>query len=178
MLEAIHLFKLILTQERKFIELQARLGQLESDVAARQKLALSRTDIDFVGILSTSWRTMEAWGQWKTPTLSFAFETCFPTYGGLSQPQRALERAVVATFSEPSFVGISGRGANLLGVPQLQAVGTLEVLGLNKRLRDQLVSCTMSIRHLGRWLNWESTAFARQGLWVRVPYAPLQVDSG
>ena len=27
-------------------------------------------------------------------------------------------------------------------------------------------------------VNWESTAFARQGLWVRVPYAPLQVDFG
>ena len=54
LLEAIDLFKLIQTEEQKFIELQAKLGQLESDVAARQKLALSRTDLDFVGILSIS----------------------------------------------------------------------------------------------------------------------------
>ena len=33
------IFLLIQTEEQKFIELQSRLGQLESDVAARQKLA-------------------------------------------------------------------------------------------------------------------------------------------
>ena len=42
LLEAIDLFKLIQSEEQKFIELQAQLGQLESDVAARQKLALSQ----------------------------------------------------------------------------------------------------------------------------------------
>ena len=38
LLEAIDLFKLIQTEEQKFIELQARLGQLESDVAAAAEI--------------------------------------------------------------------------------------------------------------------------------------------
>ena len=49
------------------------------------------------------------------------------------------------------MVGILGaRGANLLGVPRLEAVGTLEVLGTNKRPHVGLGTCTMTIRHLGR----------------------------
>ena len=105
LLEAIDLFKLIQTEERKFIELQARLGQLESDVAARQKLALSRTDLDFVGILSTSkaYDGKPGANGRPRPLLLRLRDPVSQPHGGLSQPKRAPERAVVATFSEPSF---------------------------------------------------------------------------
>ena len=132
LLEAIHLFKLILTEERKFIELQARLGQLESDVAARQKLALSRTDLDFVGILSTS-KAYDgkpgANGRPRPLLLRLRDPVSQRTVVYLN-PKGPLSEQLWQLSRNQALVGISGtRGANLLGVPQLQAVGTLEVLG-------------------------------------------------
>ena len=132
LLEAIHLFKLILTQERKFIELQARLGQLESDVAARQKLALSRTDLDFVGILSTS-KAYDgkpgANGRPRPLLLRLRDPVSQRTVVYLN-PKGPLSEQLWQLSRNQALVGISGtRGANLLGVPQLQEVGTLEVLG-------------------------------------------------
>ena len=131
LLEAIDLFKLIQTEERKFIELQARLGQLESDVAARQKLALSRTDLDFVGILSTS-KAYDgkpgANGRPRPLLLRLRDPVSQRTVVYLN-PKGPLSEQLWQLSRNQALVGISGtRGANLLGVPQLQAVGTLEVL--------------------------------------------------
>ena len=47
LLEAIDLFALIQTEEQKFIELQSRLGHLESDVAARQKIGTESNRLGF-----------------------------------------------------------------------------------------------------------------------------------
>ena len=132
LLEAIDLFKLIQTEERKFIELQARLGQLESDVAARQKLALSRTDLDFVGILSTS-KAYDgkpgANGRPRPLLLRLRDPVSQRTVVYLN-PKGPLSEQLWQLSRNQALIGISGtRGANLLGVPQLQAVGTLEVLG-------------------------------------------------
>ena len=131
LLEAIDLFKLIQTEERKFIELQARLGQLESDVAARQKLALSRTDLDFVGILSTS-KAYDgkpgANGRPRPLLLRLRDPVSQRTVVYLN-PKGPLSEQLWQLSRNQALIGISGtRGANLLGVPQLQAVGTLEVL--------------------------------------------------
>ena len=131
LLEAIDLFKLIQTEERKFIELQARLGQLESDVAARQKLALSRTDLDFVGILSTS-KAYDgkpgANGRPRRLLLRLRDPVSQRTVVYLN-PKGPLSEQLWQLSRNQALIGISGtRGANLLGVPQLQAVGTLEVL--------------------------------------------------
>ena len=131
LLEAINLFKLIQTQERKFIELQARLGQLESDVAARHKLALSRTDLDFVGILSTS-KAYDgkpgANGRPRPLLLRLRDPVSQRTVVYLN-PKGPLSEQLWQLSRNQALIGISGaRGANLLGVPQLQAVGTLEVL--------------------------------------------------
>jgi hypothetical protein len=131
LLEAIDLFKLIQTEERKFIELQARLGQLESDVAARQKLALSRTDLDFVGILSTS-KAYDgkpgANGRPRPLLLRLRDPVSQRTVVYLN-PKGPLSEQLWQLSRNQALIGISGtRGANLLGVPQLQTVGTLEVL--------------------------------------------------
>ena len=131
LLEAIDLFKLIQTEERKFIELQARLGQLESDVAARQKLALSRTDLDFVGILSTS-KAYDgkpgANGRPRPLLLRLRDPVSQRTVVYLN-PKGPVSEQLWQLSRNQALIGISGtRGANLLGVPQLQAVGTLEVL--------------------------------------------------
>ena len=131
LLEAIDLFKLIQTEERKFIELQARLGQLESDVAARQKLAMSRTDLDFVGILSTS-KAYDgkpgANGRPRPLLLRLRDPVSQRTVVYLN-PKGPLSEQLWQLSRNQALIGISGtRGANLLGVPQLQAVGTLEVL--------------------------------------------------
>ena len=131
LLEAIDLFKLIQTEEQKFIELQARLGQLESDVAARQKLALSRTDLDFVGILSTS-KAYDgkpgANGRPRPLLLRLRDPVSQRTVVYLN-PKGPLSEQLWQLSRNQALIGISGtRGANLLGVPQLQAVGTLEVL--------------------------------------------------
>ena len=131
LLEAIDLFKMIQTEERKFIELQARLGQLESDVAARQKLALSRTDLDFVGILSTS-KAYDgkpgANGRPRPLLLRLRDPVSQRTVVYLN-PKGPLSEQLWQLSRNQALIGISGtRGANLLGVPQLQAVGTLEVL--------------------------------------------------
>ena len=132
LLEAIDLFKLIQTEEQKFIELQARLGQLENDVAARQKLALSRTDLDFVGILSTS-KAYDgkpgANGRPRPLLLRLRDPVSQRTVVYLN-PKGPLSEQLWQLSRNQALIGISGtRGANLLGVPQLQAVGTLEVLG-------------------------------------------------
>ena len=132
LLEAIDLFKLIQTEEQKFIELQARLGQLESDVAARQKLALSRTDLDFVGILSTS-KAYDgkpgANGRPRPLLLRLRDPVSQRTVVYLN-PKGPLSEQLWQLSRNQAVIGISGtRGANLLGVPQLQTVGTLEVLG-------------------------------------------------
>ena len=132
LLEAIDLFKLIQTEEQKFTELQARLGQLESDVAARQKLALSRTDLDFVGILSTS-KAYDgkpgANGRPRPLLLRLRDPVSQRTVVYLN-PKGPLSEQLWQLSRNQALIGISGtRGANLLGVPQLQAVGTLEVLG-------------------------------------------------
>ena len=132
LLEAIDLFNLIQTEEQKFIELQARLGQLESDVAARQKLALSRTDLDFVGILSTS-RAYDgkpgANGRPRPLLLRLRDPVSQRTVVYLN-PKGPLSEQLWQLSRNQALIGISGtRGASLLGVPQLQAVGTLEVLG-------------------------------------------------
>ena len=131
LLEAIDLFNLIQTEERKFIELQARMGQLESDVAARQKLALSRTDLDFVGILSTS-KAYDgkpgANGRPRPLLLRLRDPVSQRTVVYLN-PKGPLSEQLWQLSRNQALIGISGtRGANLLGVPQLQAVGTLEVL--------------------------------------------------
>ena len=131
LLEAIDLFKLIQTEEQKFIELQARVGQLESDVAARQKLALSRTDLDFVGILSTS-KAYDgkpgANGRPRPLLLRLRDPVSQRTVVYLN-PKGPLSEQLWQLSRNQALIGISGaRGANLLGVPQLQAVGTLEVL--------------------------------------------------
>ena len=131
LLEAIDLFKLIQTEERKFIELQARLGQLESDVAARHKLVLSRTDLDFVGILSTS-KAYDgkpgANGRPRPLLLRLRDPVSQRTVVYLN-PKGPLSEQLWQLSRNQALIGISGtRGANLLGVPQLQAVGTLEVL--------------------------------------------------
>jgi len=131
LLEAIDLFKLIQTEEQKFIELQARLGQLESDVAARHKLALSRTDLDFVGILSTS-KAYDgkpgANGRPRPLLLRLRDPVSQRTVVYLN-PKGPLSEQLWQLSRNQALIGISGtRGANLLGVPQLQAVGTLEVL--------------------------------------------------
>ena len=131
LLEAIDLFKLIQTEEQKFIELQARLGQLESDVAARQKLALSRTDLDFVGILSTS-KAYDgkpgANGRPRPLLLRLRDPVSQRTVVYLN-PKGPLSEQLWQLSRNQALIGISGtRGANLLGVPQLQTVGTLEVL--------------------------------------------------
>ena len=132
LLEAIDLFKLIQTEEQKFIELQARLGQLESDVAARQKLALSRTDLDFVGILSTS-KAYDgkpgANGRPRPLLLRLRDPVSQRTVVYLN-PKGPLSEQLWQLSRNQAVIGISGtRGTNLLGVPQLQTVGTLEVLG-------------------------------------------------
>ena len=132
LLEAIDLFKLIQTEEQKFIELQARLGQLESDVAARQKLALSRTDLDFVGILSTS-KAYDgkpgANGRPRPLLLRLRDPVSQRTVVYLN-PKGPLSEQLWQLSRNQAVIGISGtRGADLLGVPQIQTVGTLEVLG-------------------------------------------------
>ena len=132
LLEAIDLFRLIQTEEQKFIELQARLGQLESDVAARQKLALSRTDLDFVGILSIS-KAYDgkpgANGRPRPLLLRLRDPVSQRTVVYL-KPKGPLSEQLWQLSRNQALIGISGtRGPNLLGVPQLQAVGTLEVLG-------------------------------------------------
>jgi hypothetical protein len=132
LLEAIDLFKLIQSEEQKFIELQAQLGQLESDVAARQKLALSRTDLDFVGILSIS-KAYDgkpgADGRPRPLLLRLRDPVSQRTVVYLN-PKGPLSEQLWQLSRNQAVVGISGiRGADLLGVPQLQAVGTLEVLG-------------------------------------------------
>ncbi len=132
LLEAIDLFKLIQTEEQKFIELQARLGQLESDVAARQKLALSRTDLDFVGILSTSkaYDGKPGANGRPRPLLLRLRDTVSQRTVVYLNPKGPLSEQLWQLSRNQALIGISGtRGANLLGVPQLQAVGTLEVLG-------------------------------------------------
>ena len=132
LVEAIDLFALIQTEEQKFIELQSRLGQLESDVAARQKLALSRTDLDFVGILSTS-KAYDgkpgANGRPRPLLLRLRDPVSQRTLVYLN-PKGPLSEQLWQLSRNQAMVGISGaRGANLLGVPRLEAVGTLEVLG-------------------------------------------------
>ena len=132
LLEAIDLFKFIQSLEQKFIELQAKLGQLESDVAARQKLALSRTDIDFVGILSSS-KAYDgkpgANGRPRPLLLRLRDPVSQRTMVYLN-PKGPLSEQLWQLSRNQAVVGISGtRGADLLGVPQLQKVGTLEVLG-------------------------------------------------
>ena len=132
LLEAIDLFRLIQTEEQKFIELQARIGQLESDVEARQKLALSRTDLDFVGILSTS-KAYDgkpgANGRPRPLLLRLRNPVSQRTVVYLN-PKGPLSEQLWQLSRNQAMIGISGtRGADLLGVPQLQAVGTLEVLG-------------------------------------------------
>ncbi len=132
LLEAIDLFKLIQVEEQKFIELQARLGQLESDVAARHKLALSRTDLDFVGILSIS-KAYDgkpgANGRPRPLLLRLRDPVSQRTVVYLN-PKGTLSEQLWQLSRNQALVGISGsRGPNLLGVPQLQVVGTLEVLG-------------------------------------------------
>ena len=132
LLEAIDLFKLIQTEEQKFIELQARLGQLESDVAARQKLALSRSDLDYVGILSTS-RAYDgkpgANGRPRPLLLRLRDPVSQRTVVYLN-PKGPLSEQLWQLSRNQAVIGISGtRGADLLGVPQIQTVGTLEVLG-------------------------------------------------
>ena len=132
LLEAIDLFALIQTEEQKFIELQSRLGQLESDVAARQKLALSRTDLDFVGILSTS-KAYDgkpgANGRPRPLLLRLRDPVSQRTLVYLN-PKGPLSEQLWQLSRNQAMIGISGaRGANLLGVPRLEAVGTLEVLG-------------------------------------------------
>ena len=132
LVEAIDILALIQMEEQKFIELQARLGQLESDVAARQKLALSRTDLDFVGILSASKAydgNPGANGQPRPLLLRLRDPVSQRTVVYLN-PKGPLSEQLWQLSRNQAVVGISGtRGANLLGVPQLQAVGTLEVLG-------------------------------------------------
>ena len=119
-------------EEQKFIELQARLGQLESDVAARQKLALSRTDLDFVGILSASKAydgNPGANGQPRPLLLRLRDPVSQRTVVYLN-PKGPLSEQLWQLSRNQAVIGVCGtRGANLLGVPQLQAVGTLEVLG-------------------------------------------------
>ena len=132
LLEAIDLFKLIQSEEQKFIELQAQLGQLESDVAARQKLALSRTDLDFVGILSIS-KAYDgkpgANGRPRPLLLRLRDPVSQRTVVYLN-PKGPLSEQLWQLSRNQAVIGISGtRGADLLGVPQLQTVGTLEVLG-------------------------------------------------
>ena len=132
LLEAIDLFALIQTEEQKFIELQSRLGQLESDVAARQKLALSRTDLDFVGILSTS-KAYDgkpgANGRPRPLLLRLRDPVSQRTLVYLN-PKGPLSEQLWQLSRNQAMVGISGaRGPKLLGVPRLEAVGTLEVLG-------------------------------------------------
>ncbi len=132
LVEAIDLFALIQTEEQKFIELQARLGQLESDVAARQKLVLSRTDLDFVGVLSTS-KAYDgkpgANGQPRPLLLRLRDPVSQRTVVYIN-PKGPLSEQLWQLSRNQAVIGISGtRGENLLGIPQLQAVGTLEVLG-------------------------------------------------
>ena len=61
---------------------------------------------------------------------SFAFETLFPSRTVVYlNPKGPLSEQLWQLSRNQALIGISGaRGANLLGVPQLQAVGTLEVL--------------------------------------------------
>ena len=132
LVEAIDLFVLIQMEEQKFIELQARLGQLESDVAARQKLVLSRTDLDFVGTLSTS-KAYDgkpgANGQPRPLLLRLRDPVSQRTVVYIN-PKGPLSEQLWQLSRNQAVIGISGtRGENLLGIPQLQAVGTLEVLG-------------------------------------------------
>ena len=132
LLEAIDLFVLLQEEEQKFIELQARLGQLENDVAARQKLALSRTDLDFVGILSAS-KAYDgkpgANGRPRPLLLRLRDPVSQRTIVYLN-PKGPLSEQLWQLSRNQAMIGISGnRGPNLLGVPQLQTVGTLEVLG-------------------------------------------------
>jgi|GEM_PF-5733098 len=132
LLEAIDIFVLIQTEEQKFIELQSRLGQLESDVAARQKLVLSRTDLDFAGILSIS----KAYdgkpggnGQPRPLLLRLRDPVSQRTLVYLN-PKGPLSDQLWQLSRNQAMIGISGvRGPNLLGVPQIKSVGTLEVLG-------------------------------------------------
>ena len=132
LLEAIDLFVLLQGEEQKFIELQARLGQLENDVAARQKLALSRTDLDFVGILSAS-KAYDgkpgANGRPRPLLLRLRDPVSQRTIVYLN-PKGPLSEQLWQLSRNQAMIGISGnRGPSLLGVPQLQTVGTLEVLG-------------------------------------------------
>ena len=131
-MEAIDLFVLLQEEEQKFIELQARLGQLENDVAARQKLALSRTDLDFVGILSAS-KAYDgkpgANGRPRPLLLRLRDPVSQRTIVYLN-PKGPLSEQLWQLSRNQAMIGISGnRGPSLLGVPQLQTVGTLEVLG-------------------------------------------------
>ncbi len=132
LLEAVDLFVLLQAEEQKFIELQARLGQLESDVATRQKLALSRTDLDFVGILSAS-KAYDgkpgANGRPRPLLLRLRDPVSQRTIVYLN-PKGPLSEQLWQLSRNQAMIGISGsRGTSLLGVPQLQTVGTLEVLG-------------------------------------------------
>ena len=131
LLEAVDLFSILQDEERKFIELQGRLGQLESDVLARQKLALSRTDLDFVGLLSTS-RAYDgkpgANGQARPQLLRLRDPVSQRTIVYLN-PKGALTEQLWQLSRNQALIGVSGnRGPDLLGVPLLQVVGTLEVL--------------------------------------------------
>ncbi len=132
LLEAIDLFVLIQNQEQKFVELKSRLGQLESDVATRQKLVLSRTDLDFVGILSTS-KAYDgkpgANGRPRPLLLRLRDPVSQRTLVYLN-PKGPLSEQLWQLSRNQAIVGVSGtRAAKLLGVPRLQTVGTLEVLG-------------------------------------------------
>ena len=132
LLEAIDLFALIQNQEQKFVELKSRLGQLESDVATRQKLVLSRTDLDFVGILSTS-KAYDgkpgANGRPRPLLLRLRDPVSQRTLVYLN-PKGPLSEQLWQLSRNQAIVGVSGtRAAKLLGVPRLQTVGTLEVLG-------------------------------------------------
>lgn len=132
LLEAIDLFALIQSQEQKFVELKSRLGQLESDVATRQKLVLSRTDLDFVGILSTS-KAYDgkpgANGRPRPLLLRLRDPVTQRTLVYLN-PKGPLSEQLWQLSRNQAIVGVSGtRAAKLLGVPRLQTVGTLEVLG-------------------------------------------------
>ena len=131
LLEAVDLFSILQDEERKFIELQGRLGQLENDVLARQKLALSRTDLDFVGLLSAS-RAYDgkpgANGRPRPQLLRLRDPVSQRTIVYLN-PKGALTEQLWQLSRNQALVGVSGnRGPNLLGVPLLQVVGTLEVL--------------------------------------------------
>ena len=131
LLEAVDLFSILQDEERKFIELQGRLGQLENDVLARQKLALSRTDLDFVGLLSAS-RAYDgkpgASGRPRPQLLRLRDPVSQRTIVYLN-PKGALTEQLWQLSRNQALVGVSGnRGPNLLGVPLLQVVGTLEVL--------------------------------------------------